>query len=61
MALELRFRKTGKEIKSALRNRVSQLEQRLVKRNAMLDDFMQDKKVEESSHGAAIRVCPPAR
>ena len=44
MALELRFRKTGKEIKSALRNRVSQLEQRLVKRNAMLDDFMQDKK-----------------
>jgi hypothetical protein len=44
MALELRFRKTGKEIKTALRNRVAQLEQRLVKRNATLDDFMQDKK-----------------
>jgi len=44
MALELRFRKTGKEIKTALRNRVAQLEQRLVKRNASLDDFLQDKK-----------------
>jgi len=43
MALELRFRKTGKEIKTASRNRVAQLEQRLVKRNAALDDFMQDK------------------
>ena len=44
MALELRFRKTGKEIKTALRNRVAQLEQRLINRNATLDDFMQDKK-----------------
>jgi len=44
MALELRFRKTGKEIKTALRNRVAQLEQRLVKRNATLDDFLLDKK-----------------
>ena len=44
MALELRFRKTGKEIKTALRNRIAQLEQRLVKRNATLDDFLQDKK-----------------
>jgi len=44
MALELRFRKTGKEIKGALRNRISQLEKRLVKRNATLDNLMQDKK-----------------
>jgi hypothetical protein len=44
MALELRFRKTGKEIKAALRNRVAQLEQRLANRNAALDDFLQDRK-----------------
>jgi hypothetical protein len=44
MPLEIRFRKTGKDIKAALRNRLSQLEQRLIKRNATLDEFLQDKK-----------------
>lgn len=44
MSLVLKFRKTGKEIKAALRNRITQLEQRLEKRNATLEAFMQDKK-----------------
>jgi hypothetical protein len=42
MDAEIRFRKSGKEIKGAIGNRVSQLQQRLAKRNAVLNDFMRD-------------------
>jgi hypothetical protein len=44
MPIEIRFKKSGKEIKIALANRLVQLEQRLNKRNAVLDEFMEDKK-----------------
>lgn len=37
------FRKTGKEIKAAVTNRRSQLEQRLKQRNEVLDRFLRDK------------------
>jgi hypothetical protein len=37
------FRKTGKEIKAAITNRRSQLEQRLKQRNEVLDRFLRDK------------------
>ncbi len=36
------FRKTGKEIKAAIINRRSQLEQRLKQRNEFLDGFLKD-------------------
>jgi hypothetical protein len=36
------FRKTGKEIKAAITNRRSQLEQRLKQRNNSLDSFLKD-------------------
>jgi hypothetical protein len=36
------FRKTGKEIKAAITNRRTQLEQRLKQRNEALDIFLQD-------------------
>ena len=36
------FRKTGKEIKAAITNRRSQLEQRLKQRNDSLDSFLKD-------------------
>jgi hypothetical protein len=38
------FRKTGAEIKSAVRTRLLDLEARLQKRNAALEAFLQDKK-----------------
>ena len=43
MALEVRFRKTGEEIRAAVRNRIDQLQQRLRKRNETLDVFLADK------------------
>ena len=42
--MELRFRKTGKEIKQAVGSRVAKLEQRLARRNAALEEFMGDAK-----------------
>lgn len=44
MPFEIRFRKTGKEIKAAIGNRVTQLQERLATRNAALDEFMSDPK-----------------
>lgn len=44
MPLRITFRKTGKEIRQAVRNRISQLEQRLQRRNQSLDLFLQDTK-----------------
>ncbi len=41
---DLRFPKTGKDIKAAVRERRAQLEQRLEKRNKDLDSFLQDTK-----------------
>ena len=41
--MNITFRKTGKEIKSAISNRRIQLEQRLKQRNATLDTFLEDK------------------
>jgi len=41
--MNIRFRKTGKEIKTAISNRRVQLEQRLQQRNASLDSFLEDK------------------
>jgi hypothetical protein len=38
------FRKSGAEIKSAVRTRLLDLEDRLHKRNAALEEFLQDKK-----------------
>ena len=42
MTVEIKFRKNGKEIKAAIGSRMSQLRERLAKRNATLDDFMRD-------------------
>jgi len=36
------FPKTGKEVKAAIQNRLTQLQQRLNARNLMLDEFMKD-------------------
>ena len=44
MALELRFTKTGKEIKAAIAGRRTQLKARLEKRNGELDAFMHNPK-----------------
>ena len=44
MEMEIRFRKSGKEIKQALESRVVKIEQRLTKRNAVLEEFMRDSK-----------------
>jgi hypothetical protein len=41
--MNLRFRKTGKEIKTAISNRRVQLEQRLQQRNTSLDSFLENK------------------
>jgi hypothetical protein len=41
--MNIRFRKTGKEIKTAIGNRRIQLEQRLLPRNAALDSFLENK------------------
>ena len=40
--MDLMFRKTGLEIKEAVRNRAAQLQQRLDRRNRALDQFMRD-------------------
>jgi hypothetical protein len=42
MALEIKFRKSGVEIKAAIGNRINQLQQRLHKRNVTLDAFLSD-------------------
>jgi hypothetical protein len=42
MAIEIIFRKNGKEIKAAIGGRITQLQERLEKRNAALTDFMSD-------------------
>lgn len=44
MAIEIKFRKNGKEIKAAIVDRISQLQERLEKRNTALDNFMRDPK-----------------
>ena len=44
MPVQLTFRKSGKEIKEAVGNRLEQLRQRLEKRNQDLSRFMQDPK-----------------
>ena len=41
--MNIMFRKTGKEIKAAITNRRSQLEQRLKQRNDALDKILRDK------------------
>jgi hypothetical protein len=40
--MNITFRKTGKEIKAAVTNRRTQLEQRLQQRNKALDSFLKD-------------------
>jgi len=40
--MNINFRKTGKEIKGAITNRRSQLEQRLKQRNESLDTFLKN-------------------
>jgi len=42
--MNVNFKKTGKEIKSAITNRRTELEQRLKKRNEILDSFIKDPK-----------------
>jgi hypothetical protein len=42
MPIQIIFRKTGKEIKTAVQKRREQLEGRLTARNRTLDEFMQD-------------------
>lgn len=44
MALVLRFKKTGKDIKEAIAGRSTQLKERLHKRNVELEAFMQNPK-----------------
>ena len=44
MPLEIKFRKSGKEIKAAIANRIAQLQDRLEKRDAVLAEFMSDPK-----------------
>ena len=41
MAIEIRFRKTGREIKAAVAQRSEQLRARLEKRNQVLSEFLQ--------------------
>jgi len=41
MAIEIRFRKTGREIKAAVARRSEQLQSRLERRNQVLNEFMQ--------------------
>lgn len=43
MSIEVTFRKSGKEIKEAITNRIKQLESRLETRNKSLSEFMKDK------------------
>lgn len=43
MSLNVRFFKTGKEIKSAIENRVEQLQSRLDSRNKVLDKFLDNR------------------
>jgi hypothetical protein len=40
--MDITFRKTGKEIKAAISNRRTQLEQRVKQRNQSLDRFLED-------------------
>lgn len=44
MSLNLRFFKTGNEIKKAIENRLEQLQSRLDSRNSVLDNFLDDRK-----------------
>lgn len=44
MALEIKFRKNGAEIKTAIASRIGHLQQRLGKRNVTLDAFLSDTK-----------------
>src|ERR1051326_8872375 len=44
MPLEIKFRKNGKEIKAAIGNRITQLQERLTSRNLVLAEFMKDAK-----------------
>ncbi len=44
MPLDIKFRKSGKEIKAAIGYRITQLQERLEKRNAALNNFMSDSK-----------------
>jgi len=48
MSLELRFQKSGKEIKSAVRGRLTSLKERLDARNTSLGEFMLDSKLMRS-------------
>lgn len=43
MALGIRFKKTGRQIKEAASKRLEQLQERLDRRNAALDDFLKDR------------------
>ena len=43
MPLELSFKKSGREIKNAIKKRITQLRQRLNKRNRDLDRFLDDR------------------
>ena len=40
--MDIIFRKSGKEVKAAVKNRCAQLEQRLQRRNQALNDFLKD-------------------
>ena len=42
------FKKTGSEIKTAIQNRIDQLQSRLDRRNAALEEFLQDKQLVRS-------------
>jgi hypothetical protein len=44
MPIEIKFRKTGAEIKAAIGSRIAQLTERLERRNAALREFMQDER-----------------
>lgn len=42
LLMEITFRKTGQEVKAAVQNRRTQLQQRLEYRNRVLEEFMRD-------------------
>ena len=68
MPLQLTFKKIGSEIKSAIENRMTKLDQRLEKRNEDLEFFMSDKvklrsylvRSSELPWGAHVRGDKPA-
>ena len=64
MAKGIRFRKTGREVKTAVGTRIEQLNQRLARRDRALDEFLADRRIVRSllvrALGGRVRYRNPA-